>query len=112
MQVDPIKPTLEAPEINLLTLKYDDPLSTFAFKINLRLYIEGVPPGSALGAGDDDMEDVQMRVFLPSYPVGVARVEAVWSDGPCRGMAAGAGIPLLLLPDEERLCRLTLSSRR
>ena len=51
-----------------------------------------VPALPSLGAGDDgggdgegeatDMEDVQVRVFLPACPVGVARVEAVWSAGP------------------------------
>ena len=38
MQLDPIKPTLKAPGPNLLTLKCDEPLSTFAFKFNLRRY--------------------------------------------------------------------------
>jgi hypothetical protein len=38
VQVDPIKPTLKAPGIKLLKLKYDKPLSKFAFKINLRRY--------------------------------------------------------------------------
>jgi len=39
VQVDPIKPTLKAPGTNLLTLKCDEPLSTFAFNFNLRRYI-------------------------------------------------------------------------
>ena len=38
MQVDPIKPTLKAPGNKLLQLKYDKPLSDFAFKFNLRRY--------------------------------------------------------------------------
>ena len=37
-QVDPIKPTLKAPGIELLKLKFDEPLSNFAFKFNLRRY--------------------------------------------------------------------------
>ena len=40
VQVDPIKPTLKAPGTNLLTLKCDEPPSTFAFKSNLRRYIK------------------------------------------------------------------------
>jgi len=36
VQVDPIKPMLKAPETKLLKLKYDTPLSKFAFKFNLR----------------------------------------------------------------------------
>ena len=48
MQVDPIKLTLKALGTNLLTLKYDEPLSTFAFKFNLRRYTE--PAASAASA--------------------------------------------------------------
>ena len=44
MQVDPIKPELKAPEIKLLTLKYDESLSTSAFNLNLRRYSEGGVP--------------------------------------------------------------------
>jgi hypothetical protein len=38
VQVDPIKPTLKAPGIKPLKLKYDELLSSFAFKFNLRRY--------------------------------------------------------------------------
>ena len=41
MQVDPIKPTLNAPGIKLLKLIYDVPLSNFAFKFSLRHYTLG-----------------------------------------------------------------------
>ena len=41
MQLDPIKPTLNAPGAKRLKLDYDEPLSNFAFKINLRRYIQG-----------------------------------------------------------------------
>jgi len=40
VQVDPIKPTLKAPGTKHLKLKYDEPLSKFAFKFNLRRYAE------------------------------------------------------------------------
>jgi hypothetical protein len=36
VQVDPIKPTLKAPATKRLKLKYDKPLSSFAFNFNLR----------------------------------------------------------------------------
>jgi len=39
MHVDPIKPKLKAPGSKCLQLKYDIPLSTSAFKFNLRRYI-------------------------------------------------------------------------
>ena len=47
VQVDPIKTTLKAPGIKLLKLKYDKPLSNFAFKFNLRRYTSG-----SSGAGE------------------------------------------------------------
>lgn len=47
------------------------------------------------------LDDVRLRVHLPQCLVGVVRLEAVWSEGPCRNMIAGAGFPILLLPDER-----------
>jgi len=38
VQVDPIKPVLKAPGTKLSKLKYDQLLSSFAFKFNLRRY--------------------------------------------------------------------------
>ena len=38
VQVDPIKPALKAPGTERWKLKYDEPPSKFAFKINLRRY--------------------------------------------------------------------------
>jgi hypothetical protein len=38
VQVDPIKPTLTAPGSKRLKLKHDEPLSSSAFKFNLRRY--------------------------------------------------------------------------
>jgi len=40
VQVDPIKHKLKAPGTNLLTLEYDELLSTFAFNLNLRRFIQ------------------------------------------------------------------------
>jgi hypothetical protein len=31
-------------------------------------------------------EEVHIRVHMPGCRVGVAHLEAVWSDGPCRNM--------------------------
>ena len=41
MQVDPIKPKLKPPRTKRLKLDYDELLSNFAFKFNLRRYIKG-----------------------------------------------------------------------
>ena len=38
MQIDPIKPTLKPPGIKLVKLKFDTPLSNFAFSFNMRRY--------------------------------------------------------------------------
>jgi len=40
VQVDPIKPTLKAPGYTRLKLIYDEPLSSFALKLNWRRYIK------------------------------------------------------------------------
>jgi hypothetical protein len=42
-------------------------------------------------------DDVLLRVHLPARPVGVARIESVYADGPCKNMAAGAGFPVILV---------------
>jgi hypothetical protein len=42
VQVDPIKPTLKPPRTKRLKRKCDEPLSNFAFNINLRRYTEQV----------------------------------------------------------------------
>ena len=44
MQVDPIKPTLKAPGIKLLKLKYDEVLSSSALKFNVRRHTLVVTP--------------------------------------------------------------------
>jgi hypothetical protein len=42
VQVDPMKPKLKPPGTKRLKLNCDIPLSTSAFKLNLRRYIEGL----------------------------------------------------------------------
>ena len=46
MQVDPINPELKAAGSNLLTPQFDEPLSHFALKFDLRRYIPGVHAAS------------------------------------------------------------------
>jgi len=41
VQVDPIKPMLKAPQTKQIKLNCDEPLSSFAFKLNLCRYIKG-----------------------------------------------------------------------
>jgi len=52
VQVDPIKPAFKAPGSMLLKLRYDGPLSNFAFKFNLRRYIQA--EGKALRKAEED----------------------------------------------------------
>jgi len=59
VQVDPIKPMLKPPGTKRLTLKCEEPLSSFAFKSKLRRYsmdedIEDVPEGDALKGNSDN----------------------------------------------------------
>ena len=42
MQVDSIKPTVTAPGTERLKLKFDEPLSNFAFSFNLCRYVKGI----------------------------------------------------------------------
>ena len=57
MQVEPIKPTLKAPGIKLLKLKYGKPLSNFAFKFNLRRYTKDKRARKAQDDDDDESDD-------------------------------------------------------
>jgi hypothetical protein len=47
VQLDPIKPLLKAPGAKRLKLNFEEPLSNFAFKFNLRRYTPG-PPGRSI----------------------------------------------------------------
>jgi hypothetical protein len=63
VQVDPIKPTLKPPGIKLSKLKYDRPLSYFAFfKFNLRRYTVGDAGNLTLGSAAVD----DVRVYVGS----------------------------------------------
>ena len=50
MQVEPIKPPLQAPGSKRLKLKCEEPLSNFAFKFNLRHYTQVGPSAAAAAA--------------------------------------------------------------
>ena len=54
MQVDSVKPTLKAPDIERLKLLYDEPPSTFAFNINLHLYTKVAMQGVLLKESEDE----------------------------------------------------------
>jgi len=51
VQVDPIRPKLKAPGTKRLTLKCDESLSSFAFKLNLRRHTAVRRAVHALSAG-------------------------------------------------------------
>ena len=59
MRVDPITPTLKALRTKRLNLNYYQPLSSFAFNLNLRRYFEAITKavdrqaGAGAGAGAD-----------------------------------------------------------
>ena len=68
MQVDPIKPVLKAPGTEHLILKYDQPLSNFAFKFNMRRYMEGDTQKDV-----DAAADMIERLLVPVDEAGPAR---------------------------------------
>ena len=51
MQVDPVKPSLKAPETHHLKLNFDEVLSRFAFNFYLRRYIKGGTDVTIHGTG-------------------------------------------------------------
>jgi hypothetical protein len=65
VQVDPIKPKLKAPGTKRLKLTYDQLLSSFAFKFNLRRYnkVFEVPELRVLG------QDLEVGQTLNPNPV-------------------------------------------
>ena len=92
MQVDPIKPMLKAPGTERLKLEYDELLSTFAFKFNLRRYtkviVEVIPTDASvaenLSAGgltdadiNKEIEDSGIKVGRCTLPY-QTHVESAW----------------------------------
>jgi hypothetical protein len=63
VQVDPIKPTLKAPGTKRLKLNYEVPLSNFAFKSNVRLYIKS----AALAELCCRVLEPVLREFIPLH---------------------------------------------
>jgi hypothetical protein len=61
VQLDPIQPTLKAPGIKLLNLKFDKPLSNFAFKFKLRRFVEGY--GAVLPTHDAQVGCLHFQIY-------------------------------------------------
>jgi hypothetical protein len=68
VQVVPIKPTLKAPGIKLLNLKYGKPLSHLAFRFNLRRYTAALDAEPVLRAAAPTNE-VEGETFALQYEV-------------------------------------------
>ena len=68
MQVDPIKPTLKPPGTQRLKLKYDEVLSNFAFKFNLRRYNEERAEACTREADEKRQLKVRWRRLTLSSP--------------------------------------------
>jgi len=68
VQVDPIKPTLKPPGTKRLKQTHDEPLSSFAFKLNLRRYtvvMEGAAEQLTADDIDNLLEVVSDAISLP-----------------------------------------------
>ena len=90
LQVDPIKPTLNAPGTNRLTLKYDKLLSSFAFNFNLRRYTWASRRPSSTARGYGARTTARSWAACTSWRAGRRR-PARWSTGTRRYAAGGAG---------------------
>jgi hypothetical protein len=99
VQVAPIKPTLRAPGIKLSKLKYDKPISNFAFKFNLRRCIKALHATGKVGKlslGTESMLQVRTAHVAGVTPASVV-VPALTALTPaCAALV--------------RRCRLTLSN--
>jgi len=82
VQVDPIKPMLKAPGTKRLQLKYDVPLSNFAFKSNLRRY--------NLCASASAEEGAAKALQVAAAVVAAAAAPADGSDSAAAAAAAAA----------------------
>jgi hypothetical protein len=73
VQVDPFKPTLKPPATKRLKLKYEEPLSSYGFKFDLRRYIEALPSAVSgdvpelLGAGRQGLTLVHFSAQLERF---------------------------------------------
>ena len=79
MQVDPIKPTLKVPETKRLKLKYDEPLSSFAFHFNLRRYSEE-HAGARQGPPENAQKKYTAGISLNRRWFANVLLEDVWSN--------------------------------
>jgi len=73
VQVDPMKAVLKAPGTERLKLKYDELLSSFAFKFNLRRYKE---EGMTAGAGAYGEHAANWTKLIADHPT----VTGVFTD--------------------------------
>ena len=63
MQLNPIKPTLKASGIKLFKMKYDKPLSNFAFKFNLCRYNKATRSGGSSPVAKKLVADSKARAY-------------------------------------------------
>jgi hypothetical protein len=74
VQVDPIKPTLKAPNTKRLKLKSGEPPSNLAFKFNLRRFILEQYAWTSLSLTVTCEEYVENTNFFPLTQVGRCRL--------------------------------------
>ena len=101
MQVDPIKPTLNAPGAEPLKQKCDELLSNFAYKFNLRRYTPGTSRptsswhsplrGGAASMPVDAGETTPQRPVRGSGGTPVHYEQSVWGSGATPGTSGQGG---------------------
>ena len=120
VQVDPIKPTLKPPGYMLLKLRYDGPISNFAFNFNWRRYTEADPTQALDAAAVWPLDPAAWggapRPTASPVTVTVRYGQTVGAGGPGGGVrdgvSVGGGSEATVGPALAKVgrCRLTQSN--
>jgi len=97
VQLEPIKPTLKAPGTKSLKLNYDEPLSFFAFKLNLRRYNED-RLAMLMSKIDDIINSVVRQCSFDAFEAKVHSARAAGTLTPDEMTTAGGALRLSTRP--------------
>ena len=92
---------MKAPGIKLLKLKYDKPLSDFAFKFNLRRYIAAEE--SARAAAEAARADVETALAAERADAKQAAAESRHHEADLEGRLQTAGAELVMLASRTEI---------
>jgi len=110
VQINPIKPTLKAPEIKLLKLEYDKPLSNFAFKFNLCRYIMDAAPGTRTRTWWTVPVPAVPPAVRPTVDDPTLKTLVACVALPYPRASAAAGAPLLMFPKRDAFWKIRVTA--